>query len=51
MYKLRSGPSWPILGDAERIACRTNWWTNMLYINNFVKTSEPVFTKYKRIDL
>lgn len=42
LYKLRNGPSWPILADAERIACRNNWWTNMLYINNFFKTSEPV---------
>lgn len=42
LYKLRTGPSWPILADAERIACRRNWWTNLLYINNFVKASEPV---------
>ncbi|XP_055315466.1 nose resistant to fluoxetine protein 6-like [Sitodiplosis mosellana] len=41
LYKLREGPSWPILADTERLACRNNWWTNMLYINNFVNGNEP----------
>ncbi|XP_031617702.1 nose resistant to fluoxetine protein 6-like [Contarinia nasturtii] len=41
LYKLREGPSWPILADAERLACRNNWWTNLLYINNFVNVREP----------
>lgn len=42
LFKCRAGPSWPILADVERIACRKNWWTNLLYINNFVKSDEPV---------
>lgn len=42
LYKLRSGPFWPILADTERLACRNSWWANLLYINNFVSSSEPV---------
>ncbi|KAK7462654.1 hypothetical protein BaRGS_00038305 [Batillaria attramentaria] len=32
------GPLWPEEGVAE--SCHTTWWTNMLYINNFVRTDK-----------
>jgi peptidoglycan/LPS O-acetylase OafA/YrhL len=33
-----SGPYWVIMERWGEI-CETNWWTNMLYVNNFVNTS------------
>ncbi|XP_052820617.1 O-acyltransferase like protein-like isoform X2 [Mya arenaria] len=35
---LGSGPFWPSkIWDAEH--CKTNWWTNLLYVNNVVGTN------------
>ena len=37
---LGTGPIYPLEGfDAF---CKDSWWTNLLYINNLVKTDEPV---------
>jgi len=33
-----SGPYWTII-DRWAGFCETNWWTNLLYVNNFVNTS------------
>lgn len=34
-----SGPQWlPEAGDREN--CKTTWWTNLLYINNFVQSDK-----------
>lgn len=41
-FKLGSGPVWPLLAEHERTSCRNNWWTNVLYVNNFINTKEPV---------
>lgn len=41
-FKLGHGPAWPLLAENERTSCRNNWWTNMLYVNNFIRTKEPV---------
>lgn len=46
-YKLGSGPVWPLLAENERTSCRNNWWTNVLYVNNFISTSEPVSHHWK----
>ncbi|XP_067125644.1 nose resistant to fluoxetine protein 6-like [Centruroides vittatus] len=35
-----SGPLWHELVDKEITACRRNWWTNVLFINNFVSLDE-----------
>ncbi|XP_072753161.1 nose resistant to fluoxetine protein 6-like [Anoplolepis gracilipes] len=37
---LGSGPFWKheIIQESEE--CATNWWTNLLYINNYVKSTE-----------
>ncbi len=37
MIYTTTGPNW----ETQRIlstACRYNWWNNLLYINNYVKT-------------
>ena len=42
LYKyLGSGPMWPSsITTAE--ACRTSWWTNLLYVNNLVDLDDQV---------
>ncbi|KAK7497005.1 hypothetical protein BaRGS_00011741 [Batillaria attramentaria] len=39
---LGSGPNWPDIDarDAMRKPCEENWWTNMLYINNLVHSTQ-----------
>ncbi|KAJ8954786.1 hypothetical protein NQ318_014897 [Aromia moschata] len=32
------GPMWKIIVSAEVQDCRENWWTNLLYISNYVNT-------------
>lgn len=36
-----NGPYW-IYMDSQAEMCRKNWWTNLLYINNIVKSVEMV---------
>lgn len=40
--KLQDGPLWPRGAEVERNFCRRNWWTNLLYVNNYVNADEPV---------
>lgn len=35
------GPNWP-QGGTEFNSCSNTWWTNLLYINNFVRVKEMV---------
>nr|XP_034192714.1 nose resistant to fluoxetine protein 6-like isoform X1 [Osmia lignaria] len=35
-YKFGSGPHWDQWVGANRDYCRENWWTNLLYVNNYV---------------
>jgi len=35
------GPIWP-QGGVEINECNATWWTNLLYINNVVKTDKMV---------
>ena len=35
------GPFWPQQG-VEDNECEGTWWTNLLYVNNFVKTDKMV---------
>ncbi|XP_026293903.1 nose resistant to fluoxetine protein 6-like isoform X2 [Frankliniella occidentalis] len=37
-YKTGSGPLWDMMIGVERESCRNYWWTNLLYINNYVPT-------------
>lgn len=36
LYRFDYGPFWDKIVFAERQACRTNFWTNILFINNYV---------------
>ena len=36
---LGSGPSWQNVRDLS-VACRWNWWNNLLYVNNYVRSYE-----------
>ena len=38
---LGSGPAWPQDGH-EKDHCKTTWWYNLLYINNFKKGGDEV---------
>lgn len=42
LYKSQQGPLWKRQGGIERLYCRKNWWTNLLYINNHVNVEEGV---------
>ncbi|XP_017789113.1 PREDICTED: nose resistant to fluoxetine protein 6-like, partial [Habropoda laboriosa] len=35
-YKVGSGPHWDQWVGANRDYCQENWWTNLLYVNNYV---------------
>ncbi|XP_053687401.1 nose resistant to fluoxetine protein 6-like isoform X2 [Sabethes cyaneus] len=39
--KLQDGPLWKRGTEAEKYFCRKNWWTNLLYVNNYVNSDEP----------
>ncbi|XP_021697468.1 nose resistant to fluoxetine protein 6 [Aedes aegypti] len=39
--KLQDGPVWKLATDTERAFCRRNWWTNLLYVNNYVHGDQP----------
>ncbi|XP_046394956.1 O-acyltransferase like protein-like [Ischnura elegans] len=41
LYRLGSGPAWDTLVGYNAKTCRLNWWTNLLYVNNYVKIEEP----------
>jgi peptidoglycan/LPS O-acetylase OafA/YrhL len=39
-----TGPAWPLLEYKYRVACNEYWWTNLLFINNFVPSSGTCMT-------
>ncbi|XP_058456888.1 nose resistant to fluoxetine protein 6-like [Malaya genurostris] len=41
LSKLLDGPLWKLGSEIERTFCRRNWWTNLLYINNYVNANQP----------
>ncbi|XP_041769695.1 nose resistant to fluoxetine protein 6-like [Anopheles merus] len=41
LLKLQTGPLWRWGAETEQTFCRQNWWTNLLYINNYVHADEP----------
>ncbi|XP_046394951.1 nose resistant to fluoxetine protein 6-like [Ischnura elegans] len=40
LNKLGSGPLWNSTVALDAQACADNWWTNLLYVSNYVKTNE-----------
>jgi hypothetical protein len=43
-YKLGSGPRWDAVIGPERDYCQENWWTNLLFVNNYVNDQRMVGT-------
>ncbi|XP_052870453.1 nose resistant to fluoxetine protein 6-like, partial [Anopheles cruzii] len=41
VVRLGDGPLWRKGFETGRTYCRENWWTNMLYINNYYKSDQP----------
>ncbi|ETN67035.1 hypothetical protein AND_001167 [Anopheles darlingi] len=41
LLKLQYGPIWRWGAETEQVFCRRNWWTNLLYINNYVNADQP----------
>jgi hypothetical protein len=41
---LGSGPLWNQWVGVNKVYCVAHWWTNLLYINNYVSVSEMVTT-------
>uniref|UniRef100_A0A182WLD6 Acyltransferase 3 domain-containing protein n=1 Tax=Anopheles minimus TaxID=112268 RepID=A0A182WLD6_9DIPT len=41
LFKLQTGPMWRWAAETEQTFCRRHWWTNLLYINNYVHSEEP----------
>ncbi|KAK7866349.1 hypothetical protein R5R35_003276 [Gryllus longicercus] len=48
-----TGPLWNTVYDYQREACEQNWWTNLLYVNNFVHTDKMCLghTWYLAVDM
>lgn len=41
-YHIGSGPLWNLIIQPEVEDCRDNWWTNLLYVNNYVNAKHMV---------
>ncbi|XP_071445546.1 nose resistant to fluoxetine protein 6-like [Hetaerina americana] len=39
-YRVNRGPLWEARIGMETERCETNWWTNLLYVNNYVNTMQ-----------
>ncbi|XP_044746794.1 nose resistant to fluoxetine protein 6-like [Coccinella septempunctata] len=39
-----SGPLWKLIAGGDSQDCRTNWWTNLLYISNYVNADHMCMT-------
>ncbi|KAG8237337.1 hypothetical protein J437_LFUL014543 [Ladona fulva] len=42
LNKIGSGPLWEKITSPEKEKCLENWWTNILYINNYVNSDKMV---------
>ncbi|XP_018562596.1 nose resistant to fluoxetine protein 6-like [Anoplophora glabripennis] len=40
LYRTGSGPFWKSRIGLERDRCLSSWWTNVLYVNNYVNTDQ-----------
>lgn len=46
LYNSFTNPKWLEVVANERINCRKNWWTNLLFISNIVNNRDAVSIKY-----
>ncbi|XP_063232956.1 nose resistant to fluoxetine protein 6-like isoform X2 [Bacillus rossius redtenbacheri] len=53
LYHLGSGPLWHSTIATERDNCLASWWTNLLYINNYVNVANTCMTQswYLTVDM
>ncbi|OXU20424.1 hypothetical protein TSAR_007621, partial [Trichomalopsis sarcophagae] len=51
--KLGSGLKWNVWVHNSKLDCRANWWTNLLYINNYVNISNICMSQswYLSVDM
>jgi len=42
MWRMDVGPAWRQFNEPEKQFCRKNYWTNLLFVNNYVASDEPV---------
>jgi hypothetical protein len=42
MSRIGDGPLWDSKIKLEQERCQKSWWTNLLYVNNYVKTEHMV---------
>ena len=40
--KTPNGPLWNKINEPGVSYCRKHWWTNLLFLNNYLYTDEPV---------
>lgn len=40
--KIGEGPLWENRLNLEQERCQATWWTNILYVNNYVNTDQMV---------
>lgn len=45
LLHLANGPLWKHMMVQESENCRENWWTNIMFINNYVNADRPVSEK------
>lgn len=52
LYRFGSGPVWDKVNFAERQFCRKNWWTNLLFLNNYIEVEQTclIHTWYLAVD-
>lgn len=42
LVHISKGPNWDMFVGEEYRNCRKNWWTNLLFINNYVDNNNMV---------
>lgn len=42
LRQVGDGPFWNMFMDEEQSKCQGYWWTNLLFINNYVETANMV---------
>lgn len=40
LYRLGNGPFWDRINFTERQFCRDNWWTNLLFLDNYINVEQ-----------